>query len=390
MKIACIGNTNNSFFALTRYLRDFKLNVDLLLLNEPAHFHPSADSYDLSYQKFTKQLSWGHTNFWQTSEKTVEDDLKEYDFLIACGPVPAYVERIGRKIDLLIPYGSDFYEYPFYKFGRIPKLKKIKKYKFAKYQKAGIEKSRFISWDVSNNEFEEVLKKFNFSGKRLKIACPFIYVNQYNPDVISNYFDRSHWYKEFKVIRENNDFIIFHHSRLSWKNPPDIWSYKANDKLIRAFNSFVKKNTDIKSALILLEYGPDVYETKKLIKELEIESQVFWFPMMSRKDIMIGIHLSDLGAGEFGRSWFSYGAIYEFISMEKPVVHFRNDSLYKNVYPDMYPMFSAENEHNIEEVFLRYKNDREVFKNVGRKAREWFIKYVVQKPLKTYLEIIKS
>ena len=45
---------------------------------------------------------------------------------------------------------------------------------------------------------------------------------------------------------------------------------------------------------------------------------------------MVGISLSDLVAGEFNNSWFTYGVVFEAMAMGKPIIHHRNDSIYKN------------------------------------------------------------
>ncbi len=47
MKIGVIGNMNNMYFSLTRYLLDEGFDCEQLIFDyEAEHFHPSYDSYE--------------------------------------------------------------------------------------------------------------------------------------------------------------------------------------------------------------------------------------------------------------------------------------------------------------------------------------------------------
>src|SRR5438270_4631412 len=119
-----------------------------------------------------------------------------------------------------------------------------------------------------------------------------LYTPIYNPQAISNFYDCSHWYKEFEKIRQKHELVVFHHATQIWKNSPDHLSWKGNDKLVRGFAHFVKECQHVAPCLITCERGRDVIETKKLVRELGIEKHVYWFPLMARKDIMIGLNLA--------------------------------------------------------------------------------------------------
>ena len=109
LKIAAIGNQNNNHFSLIRYLLGAGYDADLLLTNaEQDHFHPSCDSYDLSYYSFTKQLCWGSVrSFLNTPKNQIVDDLGTYDILIGTGLAPAYVSRAGMRLDVFDEAGVD-------------------------------------------------------------------------------------------------------------------------------------------------------------------------------------------------------------------------------------------------------------------------------------------
>lgn len=388
MKVACIGNMNNNFFNLVRYLRDNQINAELLLFNnEHSHFCPSADSYDKSYESFVKKLSWGNIkSYLFTSRKKIKNDLKEYDFFIVCGLAPAFLHKIDKSVDIFVPHGSDIYDSPFLLFRNL--ILFLKSIVISRAQKKGIQNSRFINMYKSNIEFEKTISSLHIKGKRLFSGVPMIYLPQYNSVDIQKNLEKSNFNNEFKDIRINNDVILFHHSRLIWKNPPDAWSYKGNEKIIKGFARFVKDNPNLRSVLVLFEYGVDINETKELIKDLDIEKFVQWFPKMNRKDIMTGIYYADICIGETGMSWLTYGVIYEALAMAKPFMGYREDSLYTDTYPELYPMINVFSEDQIAAAFANYVQNPFSYKNMGFEGYNWLKKYAIDIPLKEYLDIL--
>lgn len=390
MKVGLIGNVNNNFFVLTRYLRDRGINAHLFLLNgESPHFHPSADTFDDDYKKYTQQLDWGRQfSFFKTNAKQISQCFRDFDFLIGCNYAPAFLHKAGRRLDLFAPHGCDIFNYPFFNLSYnylMPFL--------TLHQRRGIENSQYILLDEINPEWDAVIKRLQFKGKRLKTAVPFIYTPLFKPDPIDDCYKQSSWYISFKNIRQKHDIVVFHHSSHVWKNIPREWpkgSTKGNDKVIEGFAEFVKKRRDIKACLILFEYGRDVVESKKLVKRLGIEESVVWLPVMCRRDIFIGINFADIGIGEIGLSFLSYGTIYEFISMGKPVIYRREDPIYKNIYPDLFPMTDAKNAKDITEALISYADDPLHFKKMGDQAREWYLNYGIERPLKIIMNIIEK
>lgn len=405
IKIACIGNMNNNLFSVTRYLRKNGYCCDLLLLDEQTHFLPKADTFKDDYKSYTKQLDWTLYSPVEIKSEKVASDLKEYSYIIACGIAPAYLASANIKLDMFISYGSDIIDLPFYRINIFSLIKHIfrsksiltnaqtsllveaKKKKTAQLQLKGIQNASVYAYDLTNEAYEKKIRKVRMKGERLKIVCPFIFIDETSPEEVSKSYSISKYYKQFKEIRDQNQLVVFHHCRHSWKTHVDKWNYKANDKLLRGFAQFVKKNRGYKAKLILFEYGPDVIHSKELIKSLGIENYISWFPIMERKEIMIGISLSDLGVGELGVSWFSYGAIYEFMSMAKPVMHYRNDKEYEGKYPQMYPMYNANSDKQVYETLTKFISNPAHFSLVGKEAQKWFYLYGVNMPI---LKIIES
>lgn len=392
MKVACIGNMNNNFYSLVRYLRDQGIDAHLLIFDkEFSHFHPSADSYDLTYQRFTQHLKWG--NFFSVNKhpkQEIASSLESFDVLIGCGAAPAYAYKAGRSLDIFVPYGTDVLEYPYYNWISLrPKLQISHAYNVW-LQRMGIKNAKCVNLDDNIVEFEKIFKILHYSGHWLRSGIPMIYTPVYNPENIASFYNRSQWYQEFKEIRDCHDMVIFHHARHHWRNRQNDINGKANDKLFRGFCDFIRRCPQIRACLVTCEYGKDVLESKQLISELGIESRVFWFPLMPRKDIMAGLSLSDIGSGEFQWSWLSCGTIYEVLAMARPLLGYREDSLYTNVYPELYPMINVKEPRDICEALSDYVKRPDYYKDVGEQGRQWFQRNVIDKSVSEYVRIIKE
>jgi hypothetical protein len=399
MKIACIGNMNNMMFCLTRYLRDRGYDASLLTLNsEPSHFSPEADSYNDLYKTYTRELSWSKfpSTLYDKTKREILDEVRNFDFFIAADVAPAYLAKAGIRTDIFIPYGSDIHTIPHLNILDAP-IRKIHKYhQLKKYQRLAIKNARYISLETTNPQFkDQFVDSLEIGGILLDVTCPFIYYPQYENGEMEEYKLKSKIYPEFLKIREKSDLMVFQHSRQEWNEDGSmevskyIWS-KGNDKLIRGFKMFVDSHATLKSSLILFEYGTQVDLSKKLVKDLDLENKVFWFPISSRKDIMTGISLADMGIGELAMSWFTYGAILEFMALGIPFAHNRQDDLYSAKNGNLYPMLYAKNEFEIEATFNQWLNNKELVVQMGNKAKLWFKENVVESTLKLYSTIIDN
>jgi hypothetical protein len=397
-KVALIGNMNNNSFALLRYLLDYGIDAELLLLNhEHKHFLPQNDTYQIKkYPIMVSDFGMLPSSIWNLSRKKVTEDLSKYDFIIGCGPAPAILKLIGRKLDVFIPYGSDIYYVPFIPIKPLRSLKiALKSFNLKRLQRGGIKECELIILDYTNNEYEKLFSKLDIAKKRCYINIPFIYAPEFNPVSISSYYKDSEFYAKFLKIRKENELVIFHHSRHEWTDERIVMANKykhtkGNYKLIEGFYRFVENKPKIKAHLVMFEYGEDVSRSKKLIEELNLGSYITWMPLMPRREILVGISLCDIGVGELDSSYFSYGAIFEFLAMAKPVIHYRCDDFYKGLKENMYPMYNANTSEQIYNILRVYKHNPEKFKQVGIKAHEWFVKEAVEKPLSLIIKQINE
>ncbi|MBA3679587.1 MAG: hypothetical protein H0W73_00130 [Bacteroidetes bacterium] len=389
MKIACIGNINNCMFPLTRYLADAGHKVTLFLLEEFQHFLPSADVFDSVDNVEIVELGWHHQNFYAVSANEIKKKFKPFDFFIGTDYSPAYFLKARMTLDIFFPAGGDLFDYPYRKMGNykgLPEIFRIESWRCTKYQKWALPLVGCVSMDPANEFFERFLPKLKMEKIDRIPALPFLYMKQYSEE----YFLKSKFSDQINKIKKENDFVIIQHCRQSWTCDKANLHYKANDLLIEGFKLLVENNPEKKCKLLLLEYGEDVEQTKKLIDDLGISQYVIWFPKSLRKDLLGIIKFCDVGVGELGRSWFSYGAVYEILAMKVAFIGNRNDAEFLSRSPELYPMLNATTKEEVFEGLDNILKDQEKYKELGQKSYNWFLKYAINKSVDTILKRVSE
>ncbi|MBD0285947.1 MAG: hypothetical protein ICV79_11075, partial [Flavisolibacter sp.] len=315
MRIGILGNMNNAYFALTRYLRDAGFDCELFIFkNEPHHFDPACDTRSNDYKKYCRHVTWGDPgDFLKEDFNKIKQELATFDFLIGNGSAPAYVNKIGRKLDIFIPYGYDVYSLPFFRI--VHPLRQPAYIAVAYYQRRGIKESSYILFDRTNQAFEAIFNKISINGKRIISPSPMLYYKEYEHEA-EQLSEEDALDKQLKRLRRENDLLFVQHTRQLWKNSPDYWSYKGNNLLIEGYAQFIQQYPDLRSKLILFEYGNGVADSKKLISRLNIQDVIVWMPKMPRKKLMHVLSHADLVIGELLHSWLTYGVVMEALSME--------------------------------------------------------------------------
>ncbi|HVF80395.1 MAG TPA: hypothetical protein VM884_00590 [Flavisolibacter sp.] len=387
MKIGIIGNMNNSSFSLARYLRDEGYDCELLMLaDEPSHFDPACDTFSENYTTYCKQVSWGNPgDFLKQDFSVVENDLASYQFLIGSGPAPAYVAKVGRELDIFIPYGYDIYSLPFFRL--VHPRRQLAYAAVAWYQRNGISKCGYIIFDRTNKAFEKLIKKLNYQGKRIISPPPMIYHRDYE-NSWQEQSENDPLQQQLKALRKETEILLVQHSRQLWKRSADYWSFKGNHLLIEGYAKLIKVNPLLKIKLVLFEYGGDVAETKKLINKLGIKHDVVWMPRMARNKLMTVLSASDIIIGELHHSWLTYGVALEALCMGKPFMHKRIDEEFSADYPELYPMLHASSAQSVYSELSKAIKDRDGIKVIGARGREWFLRYCVNLPVSSITTII--
>ena len=397
-KVLLIGNECNNGFSISRYLNDMGYETHLLLFgNELNHMLPESDLLVRKRPGNIQVTTLTHfvTDFFYTKKKYIHSLVKDYDFIIGNGASPAYLNLINIDLDLFIPFGSDLYYLPFYKgkfFFNQSFKKKIKIVYLTYHQKKGIKRAKNIMFSDTNSDFEKLLIKLNVNKKRNKITPPILYHKEYEKNKLVDYYENnpSEYSIKFEKIRQSSEFMIFHHCRHSWKTNRNYLDYKGNEKLLKGFSQFLKKNKTINSNLILFEYGQDVEASKTLIKKLNIGESTHWFPVLERREIMYGISLCDLGVGELGMSWLAYSVLLEFLCMSKPIIATHEKNLYKKEQEELYKINHATNSNEVFLLLDKIYNDLHQQKSIVHKNFNWFQKKAVNEGLDFIIDLIEK
>lgn len=394
MKVAAIGNTNNALFVVARYLRMRGHEVHLYLYNNAYElFHPSADSFSDEYLEYTSVLDWNFSGLYSYDADKIRREFQSYDFIIANGYGLAYLAKANISVDLFIPYGYDLYNLPMYSWSKEFGIKRnIKNLLFSYYQRKAVHHSGKISLDYTNDNFEGIVSGLKFKRQRIQVGSPILFIPEYTPENIERHKHQLKYYSIFEKLREENDLLVFQHCSQHWKNVPYKFHNKGNDKLVKGFARLIREGVNLRMRLVLWEYGYEhaPEDTKQLIAELGIGQYVTWVPAMPRKEVMAAISLCDIGVAEIGESWFAYGTVYEYIAMGKPVIYRREDSLYEKYYEERFPFYDAKDESDVYTHLRNIASDKKSFQKTGQLAREWFIKYGINKPIDIYDGLIRS
>lgn len=389
-QVAFLGNMNNNHFAMARFLRDRGIEAIVLLFDhEQGHFRPSADTFDRDYMQYTGYLDWGSSpKFLTTTSEQIRQDLLPYPVIIGCGLAPAYCEKGGRVLDVFVPYGGDLVRETSFRLVSPHLLPSV--WAAAHYQRKGIARARIAHMALTNDLFEKQYEKFRGVAERWHEGMPMVHSPTYSPETIHSMCSRTHWGHEFAQLRAKNDLVVVYHGRHYWDCKPDDFGAKGTDKLIAGWAEFVRRNPGVKAVLQTMEYGKDVQRTKALIRDLDIEHAVAWFPPMYRKDIMVGLAMADIVCGQFENNWIMSGVLYEALVLGKPILAYRDDSEYESMYSWLYPIMHAREPQTIVAQLERYLENPSACKKLGEEGREWYQQEVVNKSLDKYMAYISE
>ena len=416
MKVALVGNMNNNNFSLLRYFRNIGVDAHLLLYSNDgkatlSHFSPQSDcwNYDeweqyihytvipnapiaaldfpfswiISSTSFLKSLFLSNVIWTKPiSKKKIIETYSSYDLIVTSGITPATLQRVKIKVDIFYPYASGIEFLNTGEFNiqlvRGNYFKRFIYKKVKEQQLKGIKLARIII----NSEMyltEKVLNELNIKSKKMFIPTVYNVPNQ-DKTVLSNIL------LEIEKVIELKDFVIFHHARLKWINHGDYtdseWTQenKNNNWIINQYYIFLQFNPSKKSLLIILEYGPDVQETKKLIVSLGIEKFVVWLPIMKRKEIMWLINKSTVICGEFHdlprTIWGSTG--WEALAAGKPLLQYFDfeEGEFFNCYniPEP-PILKVNKQEDILFHLNEIASNKENYEKLSKETLFWFKKY---------------
>jgi len=400
VKIAVVGNMNNNMFALTRHLRDRGIDAQLLFAPFPGHevFYPKADTFDLAELAFCHEVQWLNDGFYSADPRAIRRDMAEYDAVLAIGSEAAALSLAGVPIDIYFAYGDDVVTYAHFP-------KRFSWREIAEQQTKLLFKGRHLSYrrmrggteygnlrraictaghlmcDWTNAWWDERMLSLPLTGTVHRTPWPLLYPAPYR---LSDCTD-VHWRSAMDRLRSENELVVLYHGRHEWTRASPRYS-KNTHNLIHGFAKFRREYPHVKACLATIAYGHDVAASRALVTQLGLGDQVIWFPRMYRKDLMYLVKRADLCCGEFSQSWLTGGTILEALSLGKPLIHHRDDSLYSEL--PLYPVLNAREPSEITAAIASYVEDPDRWRGRGKAGTAWFDEYVVRRPLDLICELL--
>ena len=386
MKFGFIGNMNNNHFSTVRFLRDRGVDAELLLTNdEQSHFHPSCDTIDTDYMKYTRRLAWGSwKSFLKTDSYQIKNDLKGFDVLVGCGLAPAYCSKAGIFLDIFTPYGSDLYWETRIRYASPKHFLNVLMATI--YQRKGIRESKVFHMAPSSDYFESMYQKYASNVIRWYEGMPMVYIPPDRP-IGELYLNKTQWQDQFMEIRRESDLVVFSHGRHYWGDRADPDS-KGVDSLLEGWKLFIDSRPNLNATLIFLEYGRDVDKSRNYIDKLGLSDSVRWLPQMFRKDILYGMSTVDIVVGEFVHSWVARGVIFEGLAMEKPIITCRSEA--HSSEKDIFQVYSACTPDAIASSLNEFLDDIPKGRVMGKSGNEWYLNEVVKKSVDNYMKYAQS
>jgi glycosyltransferase involved in cell wall biosynthesis len=389
---------NNNFFSIARYLRCAGYQADVLLgPHEVQHFHPAADSRDLSFQGVVRHVSFGAPlGLSSTPASSIRAALAGYDVIFACGTAPAYLAKAGLRADVFVPYGGDLVDMTRWQLHYPHKAWRM--FDFVRQQRRGIGMARVLQMSrvarpadaqaAGDGQWvnEVAIARFAPRAERWTVNLPMVFHPQYDI-LLDHLLARSHWGHVFDDLRRRHALVVVNHNRILFSDPGDHNS-KGTDILLRGWQAFRKAHPKVTAALVCVEYGRDVARGKALSSELGIADAVVWLPQMLRKDLMPLLMQADVVCGQFAHSAMACGTIFEALVAGRPVLGKRTDTWYDDYV--LYPMLKADTPAlvaaRLEEVVSHPEKAREM----GREGRRWYEEEVVGRAIGLYERLIQS
>ncbi len=435
MKIAFIGNMNNNNFAMMRYFRDLGVDAHLLLFANDgqgrlSHFKPENDTWELEkwqpfihqtrlingefsivgrkeshillfrpvaiLKSFIKKILGRADNGWKApTQKELEQNIAGYDKYIGSGISPAIFERINRKLDMFYPYsfGIEF----FWSTGFHMKLRswdptlRLSSRHVRTLQASGLKKTKHIV----NSELSHTANAFKSLNINFHtLTVPMVYVEDNLVSKVNNNYI-------LQILDEMSrlDFSVFSSTRLLWNKPRKytdkewIFESKNNQWLINGFSELVKARPKISMKLYLLEYGPDIQETKNLCENLGINEYVRWLPKMGRRELMAIQSKASVVSGQFYEVskiiWAGTG--WEALAGGKPLLqgfNFEQDEFEKIYgYPPP-PMLPVRKPGDVVNHLINMTDNPQLCEEIGRNACRWFHQYNGMGLAKKWLDLL--
>lgn len=178
------------------------------------------------------------------------------------------------------------------------------------------------------------------------------------------------------------DFIVFHPPRQHWEphrdlsrvGPSDDPSWlKGNDIFYEGLARFIK-DVAPRAAVVAVEWGANVSESKALLRELGIADRVKWIAPQHSRNMLRYIDACDLVVDQFSIGAFGT-TMPKGMPLGKPAMCYVDPELHSWCLPEMPPIINA---RTVDEVFAGLKRayqDPQWLRELGTQGRSWYEQY---------------
>jgi hypothetical protein len=425
MKVAILGNMNNNGFSLMRYLRDLGVDAHLLLYSNDGkgsleHFKPENDTFEIdkwkAYIHQTDIMNGPHHVISISLQKVffilynlrnkllgrelrlspltttnLTNTLQSYNKVVTSGYGPAILFRANRTATIFSPYAIGIEGVNRMYAPRAASILKRALFEYGRYLQINALR---LTEHIVNSEMGITKTTLHKNGLHFKtLSMPMLYVCQ-------NYANSSGHINVDKLGAkiEECDFSIMMHCRLAWNDiicKTNNVRSKNNHWVIISFKALLNAKPSLNAKMIILEYGPDVENTRNLIDELGLKESVIWVPKTSRKNIMWLLQKVSVGVGEFietpNTMWGGTG--WEVLASGKPLLQgffFESEEFEQMMNHPEPPLLKVRNQEDVYKHLIDMADHPEKAKEIGLASQKWFNTYNGLNLAKQWLNLIQN
>jgi len=357
MKINMCGGVLTMQYNLAKHLRkknvDVRLFLDSSLKDESCY--PEWEDEELSKNGYPEWIEMHDAKlsrlFLDRNQKNLLNSLKSCDLIHAHGEACIWAS-FTKKPYIFQSYGFDLDYMPFFK-------KPLKRRILSYFMRRGIKRASKV---LIGPYQIETIKKIGVPTKKWAYQYWGVDTEKYKKA------DTSLW-KDIKEKYEM-ELIFFHPSRHEWSKTTNL--NKGNDRLILAISKFLNL-TKNKVLFIFIEKGSDVQKSKKMINELGLQKNILWLKPMNKNKLIEYYSISDIVLDQFVVPGGMGQLALESMSIGIPTfIHIKN---WENYYEEFPPVINVSSPDEIASEMNRLANDNNKRKEVGKKSREYILKY---------------
>ena len=366
---------NNNAFSLARHLaREGVTSTIYCYADEKRQFSPS---FDTNFGNSSNNIILRYLELPNSLSLDIDSLSKckhifESNLTVACGAALSWSSRLEKPVDIFLPYGSDLWELPRFKF--VKPQNQLFMLSCVKHQKSGIKNASYIHAPYTNDFYEPKINKLRpHNPFRLTNVAPFCYpYDRIESFKDKTYTPKSQHFHIFSKLRQEFKKIIVFPSRINTFNPKDPNS-KGSDLFL--YEIYKNKNllSDTNTAIVFFDYSADSSQFKQLVYDLKLEDFVKLMPMMPRIDLSYILHLADFCVPSLGVTWFVNSVILEAIAMKCCLINQQMTVIPENT---MYPSINYNHYSQIFVELLPYLNNHKSTFDITEKAFNWYERQV--------------